>query len=288
MGDNLVRCFLCPKKPATLNSNNSKKCEGCNARYHPACADRIVDKSRPGCFLACCGEKKSKRTTEAKQASDDEDDFNKLDDNLKPLYSLLNKRLSNLDTKLDNVTKNLSDIDLKVIDLEDRIEVLEENTSHNIEFIISEMQDRHSRECNLIIYNLNDAKDASKTDSQRLQNLFERCSEALPFDIKDIMSQRLGKNFIKGKQRPLKVTLPKRDDVHWIYSQKKNIVGDSNISISGDLTKQQRNYRVSVIKEIKKRSSEGEGNLLIKYVRGVPTIMKNKSTQHSSASAASE
>lgn len=202
---------------------------------------------------------------------DDDEDYNKLDENSKALFNLLNKKLNNLESKFEGLSSSLSE---KVTELEDRVVAIEESALHQVDSIIHEINDRQSRANNIIIYNLCDSKDAAKNDFQRLQQLLSRCDGDLPFDINSVEHQRLGNKFINGKSRPLRVTLPSKNHVHWIFSQKKNII-DGSLGISGDLTKNQRAYRASIIKELKRRKSDGETNLFLKYVKGSPTIAVN-------------
>lgn len=274
----LMKCFACPDKPATLDSNNSRQCLQCKKRYHSSCANRTVDKLRPGCFIACCGSKKNKsqpkRDSITSNTSDIEveDETDKLDENSKVLLSILDKRFNKINNNISDALRHINDIQDRVADLENKFEVLEDKLQFNTENIISELHDRQSREKNIIIYNLDDSPNAASTDINVIQELFNKCSESLPFELNELLIQRLGNKFSRGKNRPLKITVPSVSNVHWIYSQKKFIVGNSKIAISGDLTKQQRDYRRSIIMELKSRISNGEKNILIKYVRGMPII----------------
>lgn len=275
-----VKCFICPDKKPTLTDNNSSVYSGCGERYHPSCATRGKPNDK-GVFAACCGIKKD----DSEGNDGDNDNIDDLDKNSKLLYKLIskefkssiqvvNKKLGDLDIKLD---KTVIRLDQRILDIEGRLESVEENSLHLVENTIAEMMDRKFRERNVILYNLPDSKNAAKSDCQKFIELLSPCSDDLPFKIGDIKVRRLGNKFVNGKVRPLKITLPTVNDVHWLFHHKRDICKDK-LFISGDLTTMQRQYKSRVINELKQRKEDGESDLVIKYVRGVPTII-SKSKQ---------
>ncbi|KAF5308487.1 hypothetical protein FQR65_LT06151 [Abscondita terminalis] len=129
------------------------------------------------------------------------------------------------------------------------MDILEDNAFHSSEDIIAELQDRKSRLNNIMVYNLPDSVNAEASDQQ--SDLFDKCNK---FHEKTI--------------RPLKITRPSKEDVHWIFQNKKTRCKDINIAISADLTQQQRAYRLKVVEELKSRLDKGKkGNIHQIYQR---------------------
>lgn len=52
---------------------------------------------------------------------------------------------------------------------------------------------------------------------------------------------RIGKKFVQEKSRPIRVTLPSADCDHCVFNVKKSL-GDGNLHISSDQTKQRMEY----------------------------------------------
>lgn len=91
---------------------------------------------------------------------------------------------------------------------------------------------------------------------------------------------RLGKR-VGGKTRPIKIILNNESEALSILRQKRNLPKSRKASIQADQTPMQRDYFLKIKSEIKKREDEGENNLTIRYVKGIPTIVCK--TQHTTA-----
>jgi len=86
---------------------------------------------------------------------------------------------------------------------------------------------------------------------------------------------RLGRK--SDKPRPIKVTLL---EVHDIFSVLKNKhkLRTSNFNsfrITPDRTTMQRNQLREVLSKLEQRKAAGEANIIMKFVKGIPTISKN-------------
>lgn len=246
------------------NIETAKKCSNCGVIYHSSCAKRGKPNAK-NVFFACCGE--------VAADNGDEADINELDNNSKILFKLLSKKI---DSNREIIEEAIKKINSNILDIEDRLDTLEENGLCTGEDLIAEIRDRKSRENNFIIYNLTDTKNASATDHQTVVDLLSTCKDTPPFDLDNIIVSRLGNKFSSGNIRPLKVTLPSNEHVHWIFSQRKFIC-KNKITISADLTRKQREFLASIVRELKTRKNNGENDIFIKYIRGVPTIVKDKS-----------
>lgn len=273
------KCYLCPKKAATL-SDDALKCTSCGVFYHPSCAKRGKPDAN-NVFTACCGnfnkvsevDEEDRHSDAASVLEDDEEDLKELDNSARILYKLLSKKIDN---NYNQFHGSIDKINAKVKMIEERLDTLEDNALLLSEDIITEIYDRKSRENNFIIYNSADSKNAETSDKQMVIDLLSSCDEIPSFNINNIIVSRIGNKFVKGSNRPLKVTLPSNEDVHWIFHNKKALCKD-DLSIAADLTRKQRNYLAHIIKELKKRKENGEDGLFIKYIRNVPTIAVNKS-----------
>ncbi|KAF5287689.1 hypothetical protein FQA39_LY15789 [Lamprigera yunnana] len=106
----------------------------------------------------------------------------------------------------------------KLCELDDRVLKLEDNNVYLLENVISEINKRNSKECNCIIYKLEDSENAVKKDIELFKNLLACCNDEPSFNINDIKLIRLGKKFKSGVDRPLKVVFPNKDCLHWFFS----------------------------------------------------------------------
>lgn len=275
------KCFLCPKKSATL-TENAAKCEGCNSYYHRSCAKKAKPNG-DNVFRACCGSGDSTQSNDVD--SDDAEELDILDASARALYKLLSKKI---DDNSDSIVGSIDNIKSKITTIEERLVTLEDNALFVSEDIIAELQDRNSREKNIMVYKLRDSVNAEATDKQRVIDLLSKCSAAPSFNVNDMVVSRLGNKFVDGSIRPLKVALPSKEDVHWVFHNKKMLCREGCIAISADLTRQQRAHQARVINELKNRKDKGEEGIFIKYIRGVPTITVDKSAKVNPASSTTQ
>ncbi|KAF5283227.1 hypothetical protein FQA39_LY17374 [Lamprigera yunnana] len=243
-------------------------CSKCGLLYHPSCAKRAKINA-DGWVSFCC----------YSTAADEVNEVNDLDENSRVLFKLieakfngLEVKFNGLDSKIDNTLITVKE---KLCELDDRVLKLEDNNVYLLENVISEINKRNSKECNCIIYKLEDSENAVKKDIELFKNLLACCNDEPSFNINDIKLIRLSKKFKSGVDRPLKVVFPNKDCLHWFFHNKKMIIEKSkkSIIITGDLTNAQRDFRNKVLSEIKLRREKGEDNLFMKYINGIPTIV---------------
>jgi len=113
----------------------------------------------------------------------------------------------------------------------------------------------------------NDSNDSSTVDL-----IFTK----LALDIKPFAIQRLGK--FDGKIRPLKVSLASATDVFKTLGSSRKLKSDqifNEVRIMSDKTPKQRLFFQNLRKELDKRRSDGESNITIKYVKGIPSIVNS-------------
>lgn len=80
----------------------------------------------------------------------------------------------------------------------------------------------------------------------------------------------------KNNPRPIKAVFSTPADVFEILKSKKKLLSlepPSTIGMSSDRTLYQRNYMKKLRDELESRRTNGEIYLIIKYIRGTPTIV---------------
>jgi hypothetical protein len=155
------------------------------------------------------------------------------------------------------------------------------NTSNNSEeFIINEISERNLRASNLILYNVPESNSDNTTDriaqdSNLVCNLINSINSGNNNIIKPLKVIRLG-NRDKNNTRPIKAIFASPADAFDILKSKKKLLSlqpPSIIRISSDCTLHQRNYMKKLRCELETRRTNGEADLIIKYVRGLPKIV---------------
>lgn len=146
------------------------------------------------------------------------------------------------------------------------------------EEVLQEMEDRHDRKQNIIIFNYpesasGDSEARKAYDTAAAKSILSAVSTSVNSD--GIETYRLGRfNSNNVRPRPLKIRLGCVRDMRTIMKHAKRIRDSNfkNISISPDRTLRQLNYYKRVRAEMDTRKANGETDLRIKYQRGIPTI----------------
>lgn len=142
------------------------------------------------------------------------------------------------------------------------------------EEIIVELNERSQRCKNIILYGIAEP-DSKDTDERRAYD-----KSAVLDIIKTILDDcpipekifRLGK-YDSNKNRPLKVCFAIEESAKNIL-RNKNKCQKENVKIFSDQTPQQQAYRKLLKDDLERRTKEGETNLTIKYVRGIPKLIQ--------------
>lgn len=262
------------------------QCVICNEYFHRSCAGR-VSLNKKDTVNICCAQKSSNSdnqqrvnipnsqqnaTSPVLSNSDFAPSGINLDNNLIPLWNLIENKVV---SKLVEIKMCLTSTNDRFDTVEDRIGDLEEEFGQFSLDVYKETMERITKQKNIIIFNMDDSRDAHRTDLPAIQNIFTQCGEILPFDVNSIKAVRLGRNFIQGKIRPLKVMFQSPDHVDWVFMNKKKL-SDGSLSIKGDLTKRQQDEIKSLRAELQSRRAEGEDDLFIAYSNRNPYIAKKK------------
>ena len=264
-------------KPATIA--NSTKCAGCGINYHNDNCLKLAKRRSNGIFNYCCKNSRNANTSN-------------IDPTLKPLWALIESKLNSsldtidgrfneLETKLENkielLAKSTSILEDKCDLIDNRINSIEDNIGSLSQTTISEVKEMIQREKNIILFEFEDSINAAKEDLIKVKDIFTNSSVTVPFDINSIKTQRLGKKFIQGKHRLLRVMFRSSEHTSWVFHNKKKLF-NGNIKVNGDLTKNQQAYYKSIKSELMSRINSGEENLYIAYRNRVPYIAKKFNT----------
>jgi len=137
-----------------------------------------------------------------------------------------------------------------------------------MEETIAEYSERQLRSKNVLLFNIPERSNGGNdvSDEQFIGDLVST-SSCKPSVLKVV---RLGMPK-QGVIRPLKVTCDSSSDAHILLSLRGRLPTSARMSL--DKTPRQRAYFKRILDELKMRQGQGEPNLRIKHVRGVPTIV---------------
>lgn len=146
------------------------------------------------------------------------------------------------------------------------------NQLYSNEQLIKEVTDRNYREKNIIIVGLSETTtstgEGSSSDEKNVCEIISRVCQDLPKPTKIF---RIGK-YTPGKNRSIKVCFTSSDTAKYLLRNKDRL--PQNIKIFSDQTPAQQQYLKSLKDELLRRQNDGEDQLTIKYIHGVPTIVK--------------
>lgn len=208
---------------------------------------------------------------------------------IKEEISIIKATTSNLSIEHNKLKLQIADIldfknniDSKIATLEHKIESLkitnddhpQRHKSFCYEDFIRETQERQHREKNLIIRGIKeihstDLEVRRRHDFEEVKNIIKMANSDSVDPIKTI---RLG-NYKPDSHRPIKVIFEANETPKAILRNKKNIKPES-IKIYSDETPQQKHYREKLQEELRRRQNNGEADITIKYIRGIPKITK--------------
>ena len=248
-------CTSCEK---TIDDKQIVKCTRCKSIYHSRCAKK-TEVLADGSLSKCCssvtrGEFKSFLSALVKDLKTD-------------LVSEINASVGKIMVRLDEQ-------DTKIAATDNRVKKLETSSkqtwgSADKEDFFYELEDRRSRERNIIVYDFNNESE-TESDLDSLNAIFSK--------IKNFPSATSAHRFGTARDdgvEPLKVTFSSDSDALFVLRNKSKL-SKLKLLIKNDLTPTQLNYFKELNIELDKRVEEGEKNLRIRYVEGIPTIIDTK------------
>ena len=136
--------------------------------------------------------------------------------------------------------------------------------------VLAELHDRQSRAGNLLIFNLLETEDDMNQAHSLLKMLigthFTLCRVS-----------RFGKPNSKNA-RPLRASLESAYEVHTALRNGHKLK-NKQIYIKSDLTPAQRDLEKLAMEDLKKRRDQGEQNIQLKVIEGIPQIVSKKTPQ---------
>jgi len=246
-------------------------CPSCSIASHPSCLSRTGHPHSEGLFRDC---KKSPRSVSTMDLSNDL---------LVNIQRLIRSEFENFRKEILNLYQaDFVKISDNIQSLSDRIKKLEFDLAsgvsmaplpHPEEDIIVELADRNRRSNNLIFYNLDEVADSSSPDERHRVDLSlakDIVQVIIPDGVSISKVTRLGGRGT-GRARPLRVTLPTKEDVISILRNKRRYVGP--VKIYQDQTTKQRKFFNDLRSRLKEYHEAGDINKTIRYFDGVPKIV---------------
>lgn len=229
--------------------------------------------------------------TQNKTISDIRSEISEIKDEIKAIKSVTENFALQLDQINDDIKNIKSDNTItqhKIKKIENELSQLKtrETTDHTTskslplshENLILELKERSEREKNIVIIGIPEKNDKNYI-ARRTHDIEEFSKLTLPV-LKDCPKPtnavRLGK-YVPGIDRPLKIYYHNSEIAKLILQNKTKF--PENVKIYSDQTPAQKRYLQSVKKELSERLENGEEHLIIKYIKGIPRIVKNKTFQ---------
>lgn len=198
---------------------------------------------------------------------------------------LTEKKIANLtieQTEVKNelqcLTNSVKFTDAKIVQLESDVQKLKITSSTStsnktpLDEILNELNDQNLRKKNVIVCGINepecmDSKERRNLDKTTVYNIFKQIMENCPEPTKNM---RVGK-YKPGAHRAIKVCFASEETAITIL-RSKNKLKSSHVKIYPDHTPYQQTYFKKLKNELNQRITDGEENLTIKYINGVPQI----------------
>lgn len=142
------------------------------------------------------------------------------------------------------------------------------------ESVVQEFQERCSREKNVIITGIEEPKldNPERRRESDMTEVLNITKTLLPNCPNPVKVMRLGK-YDSNKNRPIKVSFESNTISRKILQNKDKV--DKKYKIYYDQTPKQQQFLKDLQAEIKKRLENGEKDLIIKYIKGIPKIIQS-------------
>lgn len=172
------------------------------------------------------------------------------------------KVVDELKVELENIKLKLENISLQNSN---------NKTDFDVDSVMEEMYGRQKRASNIMIFNLPE----ESTVAAEMNSIQEVISDTVSGPVSILSATRVGKRNKNGN-RALKVTLSNSEIVMNIVKNRSKIKRDRKVFVNVDLTPLQRDKYRNLEDQMKQRISNGEKDLVIKYIHGVPQIINKK------------
>lgn len=244
-------CVDCSKK---ISADEEIKCDYCHKSYHTLCSK--LSRAEAACLKAA-----DRSVLYNCSFCKNQPNLIKVVNELKELVTALQQEVKELKSKKSTNPDST---------------ILQQNE------IINEIYERERRANNIVLYNIEDKElenpeDKLAKDKEKVINIIK--SLAPDISLENIKIHRLGKIVTKNKPRPVKVCMNSRDDAFVVVKNRRKLrERREKVFVSFDETDMQRKIFKEVHNEFKnRRDNDGEKDIFIKYIKGLPTIIKKSS-----------
>lgn len=249
-------------------------CNSCSIAAHPACIIRTGHPYANGQFLDCAAFPSSNQLTIMEQSlmKNVEDliksEFGKF---LSEARELHRQQIEDINSSFQRLSQRVTELETKVNKFSSSSTAVGDSSFY--EEVLTEMRERESKSCNLIMYDLAELPSAQSSldhasfDVSMVKDILKEVSQ---LDFSNIRTSRIGKT-IAGKTRPIRVTFPSKDNVRVILKNKRAYSGP--VKIYEDRTFKQRQHLRNLQEELKQLVASGVADKTIRYIQGVPKIV---------------
>lgn len=177
---------------------------------------------------------------------------------------------SNIEHKVNSLEKEL--LNLKTISTPQIQQQL-----FKYEDFMSETRDRLIREKNIIISGIDEIQSTNSEERRNydVSQVNKMIKFAVPNCSEPIKAIRLGK-YNCNRSRPIKVIF-KSPETPKLILKNRTKIQQEKFKIYSDETPQQKKYRLNLRVELERHINEGEKDITIKYIHGIPKITKIES-----------
>ena len=190
-------------------------------------------------------------------------------DRIKRMFTeKLDAAVKDLRDDLANVESDVAGLQSETKSLSERVTYCEDNVVRIVD-ICSEVRDREQRSKNVILHGFSEH---GSTDNDLLT--VNQLLEKFPGKPKAKSAHRLSK-LVNDKTRPLKLFFESRD-IPMLLFKHSQIFEAEKLKATNDSTPLERELLQNARTSLQKRTEKGEHNLTIKFIRGNPTVVKQK------------
>lgn len=188
---------------------------------------------------------------------------------------------TDIKAKVENIVTAAKTTEAKICSLESDIEKIKLASTEmqilpnkmSLEEILIEINNQNTRKKNVILSGIkepqsNDHKERQTSDKVKAFKIIKQILENCP-EPSRVM--RIGK-YKPDVNRSIKVTFESEETTKLIF-RNKNKLTDTDVKIFPDQTPYQQTFFKKLKEELNRRTANGEGNLKIKYIKGVPQII---------------
>lgn len=292
---------VCPICVIIVGDSKSLQCDGnCDRWFHKECMKMSSTE-----YAAYANDRNKKWFCNRDDCVKSEDTpvgimSSKLDAILSKLSKLATKdEIANISASIDMLSSEVRIVTDKLIEIEPRLLAAEKSIAAVVndvsllkqganvgsavtEDIIHEINDRSSRARNIVLHNIPESRHADPHmkkdhDLDNLKSIFG----SIQFHTESFTFFRLGKSAGK-KPRPIKVIFKSQSEVISFFKSFSQVkIRDAlpdlpDVTASRDRTTKEREHLGALRSSLAERTGNGEENLTIKYLNGIPKIITKK------------